>query len=309
MRNSPYFECHSLADGVYVLEAKRAWGAMSNAGVIDMGTYTLVWDTFNTPAAGADLRLAAEELTGKPVRYVLNSHWHGDHVRGNQHFKDAVIVSTTRTRALMLSRQQEWLSRMSALLPQLERDIADLRRGAADGAEAGKDTQLEMLEDLKRSIMELEITPAALTFESALHLYGGRRMASFISVGAGHTECDAVLYLPEESILFTADLTPVGNHPLLVDGNPASWLEALDRLETYGAQRIVPGHGLVADGAAVHVTRTYIRELTEYSRIPADVREEKMPDQYAGWAAAENYTRNLTWLREREKGSQSERID
>lgn len=97
---------------------------MSNAGIIDMGGFTLVFDTFNPPQAGRDLREAALYLLAQPIGYVVNSHWHGDHVCGNQCFPGVSIVSSARTRELMQATQPQWLERMTPLLPQLNEDIA-----------------------------------------------------------------------------------------------------------------------------------------------------------------------------------------
>lgn len=81
---------------------------------------SLIWaalqsffDTFNTPQAGRDLREAALQLLDQPIGYVVNSHWHGDHVRGNQCFGDVPIVSSGKTRGLILTTQPQWLERMT----------------------------------------------------------------------------------------------------------------------------------------------------------------------------------------------------
>lgn len=100
---SRHFQLEQLADGVYGAFGHEGAGTMANAGIVDLGGETLVFDTFFTPQAGADLRRAAEELTGRPVSLVVNSHWHADHTFGNQAFA-GTFVAATRTAELMATR-------------------------------------------------------------------------------------------------------------------------------------------------------------------------------------------------------------
>jgi len=95
-----YFTFHNLCDGIYAAIAKPGQGAWSKAGIIDLGEELLVFDSLNTPSAGEELRRQAESLTGKKIKYLINSHYHGDHVFGNQVFSDATIISTYVTEKL-----------------------------------------------------------------------------------------------------------------------------------------------------------------------------------------------------------------
>src|SRR5690348_17354447 len=83
---SKHFRLEPLLDGVYAAIGIEGTGSGSNAGIIDLGDRTLVFDTFLTPQAADDLRTAAERLSGRPVAFVINSHWHSDHIHGNQAF-------------------------------------------------------------------------------------------------------------------------------------------------------------------------------------------------------------------------------
>ncbi|WP_407269805.1 MBL fold metallo-hydrolase [Radiobacillus sp. PE A8.2] len=93
-----FFTLRQLGDGVYAAIAKPGQGAWSNAGFVDLGEELLVFDAFSTISAAQSLKQIAEKLTSKKVKYLINSHYHGDHVFGNQVFIDAVIVSTALTR-------------------------------------------------------------------------------------------------------------------------------------------------------------------------------------------------------------------
>ncbi|QQE77208.1 MBL fold metallo-hydrolase [Alicyclobacillus sp. SO9] len=96
-----HFTVYLVADGVYAAIANQGTGAMANAGFVDTGESVVVFDSMNTQQAAAELRQVATVLTGKPISHLINSHWHGDHVRGNQAFRDVDIVASNQTRELM----------------------------------------------------------------------------------------------------------------------------------------------------------------------------------------------------------------
>ena len=93
-----HFELTRLADGVYAAIEMQGGAAYSNAGIIDLGDQTLIFDTFDAPQAAQDLKAAAEHLTGHPATCIVNSHWHGDHWSGNQVFARATIFPTWKAR-------------------------------------------------------------------------------------------------------------------------------------------------------------------------------------------------------------------
>src|SRR6476469_7044401 len=91
------FTIQQLAPGVWAAIQNDQFGkAICNAGIVDMGDKTLIFDPFMIPEAARELRETAERLTGRPVSIVVDSHYHNDHIRGNQEFKpEATIISTT----------------------------------------------------------------------------------------------------------------------------------------------------------------------------------------------------------------------
>src|SRR5262245_53696271 len=111
---SPYFRLEPLAPGVYTACAIPGTGAWGNAGIVDLGDATLVFDTFLTPRAARDLRATAEQITGRSVTYVVNSHYHMDHIHGNQVFTGALVLATTRTRELMAERGARLVAEVKA---------------------------------------------------------------------------------------------------------------------------------------------------------------------------------------------------
>ena len=110
-QQQPYknFSVQQLAAGVWaVIQNDKGGHAICNAGIVDLGDKTLVFDAFINPDAAAEMKQAAEKLTHHPVVYVINSHFHDDHVRGNQVFgPGASIVSTEWTKKQMQISEPE----------------------------------------------------------------------------------------------------------------------------------------------------------------------------------------------------------
>jgi glyoxylase-like metal-dependent hydrolase (beta-lactamase superfamily II) len=113
---SSHFVLHQLGEGIYAaISASDA--AVSNSGIIDLGHETLIFDTFQTPEAARDLLAAAETVTGRKPAYVINSHWHEDHVGGNAVFAGIPIIATAKTRDVMAQQAANGSSAIEWVLP------------------------------------------------------------------------------------------------------------------------------------------------------------------------------------------------
>jgi cyclase len=306
---SRHFQLEAVAGGVYAAIASAGGGAMSNAAIVDLGESTLIFDTFFTPQAAADLRAVAEQLTGRPVRYVLNSHFHGDHVQGNQAFPGADILATRRTRELIAERtaptiasHQEDPQRITDDLRQQEEAIereADLVRRRQ------RELSLATDREYAAALPGLSVPLPVVTFDSRVELHGTTRRAEFITLGGGHTPSDAFLYLPEDQLIITGDLLFVRSHPWMGHGHPEEWLAILERLESLPAQTLVPGHGPLGTLADCARVRRYIADITELARgalragkTPDDMAALPIPAAYAEWDSPEVFGWNMRFLRD-----------
>jgi cyclase len=221
-----------VADGVYAAIAEDGGVATGNAGFVDLGGETLVFDTHVSLYAGRTLRGAAEEHG--PARTVVLSHWHGDHVYGAGAF-DATVVATARTAELMRERTEARLAEMKAKPVEEFDDTA-------------------FAEIARTELPTLELHHPDETFVDERDF--GRVTA--ITYGGGHTLSDAVLWLPEERVPFAADLVVVGGHPWIGDGDPKAWRGILDRLAALAPETVVPGHGPVSGPEAIDFVRAYL---------------------------------------------------
>lgn len=300
---SPYFHLERLAEGVWAAIVERGTGAWGNAGIVALGARTLVFDTFLTPAAARDLRAAAEVLTGQSVAYVINSHYHMDHIHGNAVFDDATIITTGKTRERIANRGAEILARMREHpddLASLDAEIA-----SAVTPELADDLRVQQgdYRALYAALHELALRLPDITFEQRLTLHGSQRTVEALSYGGGHTSSDAFLYLPAERIAFLGDLLGVRMHPSFGQADLEQWDEILERIEALDIQTVVPGHGPVGTLADVAALREYLGDmemLVDEAIVRGETAEQIValppPGAYAAWGARTIYTDNLRHL-------------
>ena len=253
-----------MADGAWAAIALPDRGAVGNAGLVDLDGETLVFDTFFTPAAARELLEEARRLGLGPVSVIVNSHWHGDHVRGNQVFEGAPIVATRATRELIAGRGQE---RLAGLQQELQ-------------------TSADAPPELVEAVAEIEQRLPDDLFDERRSL--GR--AELLTYGGGHTESDAFLHLADAGVLFAADLVLVRSHGWIGDGRPEVWPGIVDRIGELDFDVLVPGHGEVGGRGDLEAFRAYLDDLL------AAAHDAPVPERYRDWDFAEGWSRNLTAL-------------
>jgi cyclase len=269
-----HYRLEEIADGVLAAIATPHGGGRGNAAIVLIDGNTVVFDTGMTPRAGEELRRSAEGVG--PVAWVVNSHWHGDHVRGNQAFGGVEIVATSRTRELIETRAAEALARHRGF------DFGPLLDSLPEGADRG-------LRELVSSLEELELRLPTRTFEDRLELAAGCRL---ITLGGGHTESDAFLVLGDRRVALMGDLVAVEMHPWIGDGDPHRWVEILREVETLEVDRFVPGHGRVA---TLEDVRAFREHLESFLAEP-----DSIESRYPGWEFWDDTAdRNRAFLRGR----------
>lgn len=261
------FTLHEVGDGAWAAIAEPGGVAVGNAGFVDLGEQTLVFDTTISLIAARELREAAErEAT---VGTVVYSHWHGDHVYGAGAMPaDALVVATAGTATLMEERGAERLRQLKAE-PPTEGPFAELA---------------------ETEVPRLELIYPDETFAAERSFIGAERTAQAISYGGGHTLSDAFLWLGEQKILFAADLVVSETHPWVGDGDVRAWPGILERIAELGPETIVPGHGPVTGPDAIDFMLRYLYDVSR-----ADPGSP-MPDRYASLGNANGWTRNVAAL-------------
>jgi cyclase len=294
---SRHFRLERLAAGVHAAISKPTGFGLCNAGIVDLGGRTVVFDSMLTPMAGADLSRAAERCTGRKPDWVVNSHWHGDHIWGNSAFVGSHVVSTRKVRQVVLqqSRQQfdECRREFSKDLPGLDAvgsTVPPTERPRLRGWYTG----------VVKTPLPLRIVPPEITFRDELILEGSRRSLHLVSYGGGHSPSDVFGYLPDERIIFAGDLVMVDLHSSVGDGWPDEWNRILGRMRKLGVDRVLPGHGPVGSQETLRTEQGYLRDLarmgTEAVRqgTPLErARQIPIPAPYREWGFSVFFPDNM----------------
>ncbi|MGE8000033.1 MBL fold metallo-hydrolase [Lysinibacillus sp. NPDC093190] len=297
-----YFTLHTLSDGVFAAIAKPGQGAWSNAGIIDLGDELLVFDSLSTPSAGEELRRQAESLMGKKVKYLINSHYHGDHVFGNQVFSDTTIISTYVTEKLCKEKNkiedyEKEKQDMNHYLFQLKNQIDSTEDTVL---KASLINQYEEMTKVLDDLSQLQIVLPSLLFEEKLTITGSNRTVELYCLGGGHSPSDTFMYLPKEKIAFMGDLATEDLHVPIY--NPEEFLTILQRVKQIDINVIVPGHGNVADMALCDTLIDYFSLITQRAKealqhklsLEDFIFEFDIPKEYREWKGVNGIKANLT---------------
>jgi cyclase len=304
---SKHFEIEPLTEGVYAAIARPGGLARSNAGIVDLGDRVLVFDLSKSPQTGRDLIAVGERLIGHPVTLAINSHWHVDHVLGNQALTSTTtLISTPRTRNLIAERIPPRIAQDKDQIPRL---LAELEAKLQSETNPDKRRQLSKEIDYYRMIIEdlpgLRCRVPEVTFQGKVTFHGLSRRVDLFTFGGGHTESDAMLYLPDDQILFVADLLFTDQHPWIGDGDPDEWLRIYDRIDALEprVEVVVPGHGSVATPDAFAAMRRYIPmlkqladEIIKSGGTPDDAESRPIPAAFSDWGGQERFARNLRFV-------------
>ena len=312
IRSAKHFDVIQIQQGAYVAIAKEGAGAMANTGFVDLGETILVFDSFNTQQAAAELRDAITSITGKPISHLINSHWHGDHIRGNQIFRDVSIVATEYTKRIMQENHPARIARQRAGLNELHEYIENLERqqnSTEDGTQRTHLTQqISFLKEIEISLPTLELVLPNETFETTWYTEGTNQRVECHTLGGGHTVSDSFLYIPDARICYIGDLVAVNNHMLIVDGNIQNWISILDELRNWEFDYVVPGHGQIGGKEWIERAADYLSDLLETSNelrekgyTEVDIGALDIPEKYKTWAASEVYLKNIQHLLREDK--------
>ena len=210
-----------LADGVWVCAIGGF--VMVNAGIVVGDEAAAVIDTGTTEDDARSLLRAVASVTDKPVRYVINTHHHGDHSFGNWWFLPAVAVGHARCR---------------------------LRLVGDEGA-SHREAMASHMPLVAEQVRAVPLSPPGLTFEGYVDLHLGGIELRLAHLGRAHTDNDIAIGVEGADVAFAGDLIEQSGPPIAGEGYPAEWGTTLRKLGAAMVDRYVPGHGLVVDSMFV----------------------------------------------------------
>ncbi|ENQ3078917.1 MBL fold metallo-hydrolase [Bacillus cereus] len=297
--DSKHFRLEKIRNGIYAAIAKEGGGAAANAGFIDLGDTTIVFDTFNTQQASEDLKYAAETITNKPVTWVINSHWHGDHIRGNQTFKESTIISSQMTYDKMKTAHPSRINKQKNDIHGLKNYIQSLQNQLTQTYDMNLEHQINFLSELEISLPTLELVLPQQTFIDEVIFHGTKRSAKLFTLGDGHSHCDAMLYIPEDKVIFMGDLLFVDCHPTFFEeSNPQNWIHILKEVERMDIDIAIPGHGSVGTKINFLQVIDYIHNLTAIAQKNNEIETIQLPNSYLNWPSPQIFHQNVKTLKE-----------
>ena len=258
------YEFEKVADGIYYATG----GPGSNNVVIVNDQDVFLVDDGTSPAAARALLADIKLLTPKPVRQVVNTHFHYDHTAGNQVFGPEVQIIANQfvRQAIMtfdvLHREPYVTSqgaRVPALIDSLNKQIAAEKDAAK---KAGLQKQLVSAQGELRDLQEIKPTPPNVTYDSKLILQKGSREIQLLFLGRGHTGGDTFVYLPKEKIICTGDEEEGARLAYMGDAYFDEWITTLDHVKQIDFNLVLPGHGVAfRDKDIITSFQSYLKDL------------------------------------------------
>jgi glyoxylase-like metal-dependent hydrolase (beta-lactamase superfamily II) len=235
-----------LSDNAYAYTAEGD----PNTGIVIGDDAVMVIDTQATPVMAQDVIRRICEVTDKPIKYVVLSHYHAVRVLGASAYGADHIIASEATREMIVERgQQDYLSEVQRF-PRLFRSVETVPG----------------------------LTWPTITFNDRMTIYLGQTEVQIIHAGRGHTKGDTIVWLPKERVLFSGDLVEYGATPYCGDAHLQDWPQTLQKLRDLKPLALVPGRGdaltsehAVEEGLAG--TQAFISELYEEVKKRAQANE------------------------------------
>ena len=279
----PAYEFRQITADIYTAMGTGTMNVGANSPIIINDADVMIVDSHITPASARVLLEELKTITDKPVRFVVNTHYHFDHTHGNQVFDpDVAIIGHEFTRTMLLSNvlEQRTYRSFTENLPtqneELERRIQETLNAAERQA---LEDRLYVQQNYVAELEDVEPTPPNLTLRTMMTIYRGSREIQLHFFGRGHTGGDVVVYLPQERIICTGDLVTAGL-AYMGDGHVDEWAATLDGLLELDFETVLPGHGAPFTGRqTVENFRGYLTDL--WSQVSRLHNEGVSPEQAA----------------------------
>jgi glyoxylase-like metal-dependent hydrolase (beta-lactamase superfamily II) len=214
-----------------------------NTGVIIGDDSVMIIDATATPVAAQDVIRQVREITDKPIKYVVLTHYHAVRVLGASGYKDEgleQVIASQNTYDLIVERGQQDMDSEISRFPRLFQSVESIPG----------------------------LTWPTITFNDRMTLMMGDLKVEISHPGRGHTKGDTIVWVESEKVLFSGDLVEFDAACYTGDAYLTHWPATLDRLEAMGAEKLVPGRGPALESAEqVHrgldYTRRFVTALYE----------------------------------------------
>ena len=224
-----------LSDHAYAYTAEGD----PNTGIIIGDDAVMVIDTQATPVMAQDVIRRIREVTDKPIKYVVLSHYHAVRVLGASAYQPEHIIASEDTLSLIQERGEQDKASEIGRFPRLFRNVESVPQG---------------------------LTWPTLTFQGQMRLWLGKLEVQILQLGRGHTKGDTVVWLPQERILFSGDLVEFDATPYAGDAYFSDWPQTLDAIAALKPAQLVPGRGAALQteaqvAAGLQGTRDFVSDV------------------------------------------------
>ena len=229
--------------------SEHAWAYTAegdpNTGIVIGDDAVLVADTQATPAMAADVIRRIREVTDKPIKYVVLTHYHAVRVLGASAYQPQQVLASQDTYDLIVERGEADKASEIGRFPRLFRNVETVPAG---------------------------MTWPTITFSGKLTLWLGKLEVQLLQLGRGHTKGDTVVWLPHEKTLLSGDLVEFDATPYAGDAYFSDWPQTLQNIAALKPSALVPGRGAALKGEAqvqkgLDVTRAFVSDL--YASVKA----------------------------------------
>ena len=222
-----------------------------NTGIVIGDDAVLVADTQATPAMAQDVVRRIREVTDKPIKYVVLTHYHAVRVLGASGYQPQQIIASQDTYDLIVERGEADKASEIGRFPRLFRNVETVPPG---------------------------LTWPTMTFTGKMTVWLGKLEVQLLQLGRGHTKGDTVVWLPQEKVLFSGDLVEYEATPYAGDAYYEDWPATLDAIAALQPAKLVPGRGAALVGktqvqAGLDGTRAFVSEL--YASVKAGAQAGK----------------------------------
>ena len=226
---------YSYAD-VKGAKAQNSFGA--NAGIIIGKDFLVAVDSLMSAREARRFIKYIRKISSKPIKFLVNTHYHLDHTLGNSEF-----------------------AKLGAVIIAQENDKENMEKAGAGMLQYAKQSGLSE-KDLKGT----RLAYPTLTFKEKVTLFLGNQRVELLYLGPTHTTGNILVYLPKEKVLFTGDILFSDYHPFLGNADIQGWLKVLDYIQTMDVEKIIPGHGPVSIKKDVADLQAYLKIFDQKAR-------------------------------------------
>jgi glyoxylase-like metal-dependent hydrolase (beta-lactamase superfamily II) len=236
--------------------SEHAWAYTAegdpNTGIIIGDDAVLVADTQATPAMAADVIRRIREVTDKPIKYVVLTHYHAVRVLGASAYEPQQILASQDTYDLIVERGEQDKASEIGRFPRLFRNVETVPAG---------------------------LTWPTITFSGKMTLWLGKLEVQLLQLGRGHTKGDTVVWLPGEKTLLSGDLVEFDATPYAGDAYFQDWPKTLENIAALKPKALVPGRGPALKGEAqvqkgLEATAGFISDVWKSVKAGADAGKD-----------------------------------